>query len=151
MLEELIEKFCTAFEDELNSSDYLGSELCSFPHGSCEATSQMLALYLQSEGIDNVVYTRNETEHLEVGNIHYWVVVDDQIIIDLTAHQFQEFSGSFICSTDSTFHGKFNQLRASSPDIASLDRPLSCDSNIEFFKRVMSRLECALLVDHADT
>ncbi|EMK3316842.1 hypothetical protein V8043_004313, partial [Vibrio vulnificus] len=142
LLIKLVKKFFAAFEEELNASDYLDSELCSFPSGSCEITSQMLALYLKSSGVNNVVYTRNKTNQLEIGNIHYWVVVDDRIIIDLTAHQFKEFEGSAICDVDSDFHRLFDQLRVSSPDLQSLDRP-SSSANVQFFERLMSRLERA--------
>ena len=143
LLIELVEKFCSAFEDELNSSEYLDSELCSFPNGSCEATSQMLALYLQSGGIADVVYTKNETEQLKVGSIHYWVVVENKVIIDLTAHQFDEFKGTHVCSVDSEFHSLFRQLSTSVPNKESLWRPFACDSNIKFFERLMVRLERA--------
>lgn len=143
MLIESVEKFCSAFEDELTSSDYLDSELCSFPNGSCEATSQMLALYLQSVGIADVVYTKNETDQLKVGRIHYWVVVDNKVIIDLTAHQFDEFTGTHVCSVDSEFHNLFKQLSASAPSKESLCRPFTCDSNLKFFERLMVRLERA--------
>ncbi|AGQ92291.1 hypothetical protein M634_11135 [Vibrio parahaemolyticus O1:Kuk str. FDA_R31] len=143
LLIELVQKFCSAFEDELNSSDYLDSELCSFPNGSCEATSQMLALYLQSAGIADVVYTKNETDQLEVGSIHYWVVVENKVIIDLTAHQFDEFKGTHVCSVDSEFHGLFKQLSTSVPNKESLWPPFTCDSNIKFFERLMVRLERA--------
>nr|WP_217516154.1 hypothetical protein [Vibrio metschnikovii] len=142
LLIELVKKFWTAFEEELNSSDYLDSELCSFPNGSCEITSQMLALYLKSSGINNVVYTRNKTNQLEIGSIHYWVVVEDRIIIDLTAHQFKEFEGSAICDVDSEFHRLFKQLRVNSPELESLERP-SSRANTQFFERLMSRLERA--------
>jgi len=142
LLFELVKKFCDALLVELESAEYLESELCSFPGGSCEITSQMLALYLESEGIENVVYTRNETDVLEVGSVHYWVVVDN-IIVDLTAHQFTEFEGDCILPIESPFHAQFKQLATSSPSIASLDRPFSGQGNLLFYNKLMSRLENA--------
>jgi len=138
----LIEKFCVALVDELNESEYLNAEISSFPHGSCEAISQMVALYLDGEGVEDVVYTRNQATISGRDRVHYWVLVGSQVIIDLTAEQFDEFEGSCIrLVTESPFHSQFEQLRASRPSLDSLKRPGIGADNIVFYKRLLTRLE----------
>jgi hypothetical protein len=141
LLVELIENFCSALEVELNKAEYLAPELISFPSGSCEIISQMLALYLQHQSIKNTVYTKNQTNVLEIGSIHYWVVVNSSIIIDLTAHQFEEFEGDCILPIKSEFHAQFKQLQMFYPDVNSLGRPDEGAENLLFYKRLMSRLK----------
>ena len=140
MLLELVKKFGDAFLLELDDAEFLDSELSSFPCGSCEVTSQMLALYLESQGVDNVVYTRNKTTSLEVGSIHYWVVADNTII-DLTAHQFEEFYGHCFLPLNSKFHAKFTQLSKNFPDINSLSRSYAGHSYLSFYENVIKRIE----------
>ena len=142
MLLELVQKFGTAFLSELEEAQYLGAELNSFPGGSCEITSQMLALYLDSQGISNVVYTRNKTSTLNVGSIHYWVIAENTII-DLTAHQFEEFKGHCFLPLDSEFHGRFEQLSEHTPDINSLYRQYDGQSYENFYLNVINRIRNA--------
>jgi hypothetical protein len=140
-LQELVERFCVALIDELNEAEYLNPELSSFPHGSCEAISQMVALYLDSEGVEDVVFTRNKSTISGRNSVHYWVLVDSQVIIDLTAEQFDEFKGSCIrLVTDSPFHSQFEQLSFSRPNMESLVRPGIGADNVVFYKRLLSRL-----------
>lgn len=143
-MQKLVERFCVALIDELNEAEYLNPELSSFPHGSCEAISQMVALYLDSEGVEDVVFTRNRATISGRNSVHYWVLVGSQIIIDLTAEQFDEFKGSCIrLVTDSPFHSQFEQLSFSRPNLDSLVRPGIGADNIVFYKRLLSRLGCA--------
>lgn len=140
-MQELVERFCVALIDELNEAEYLNPELSSFPHGSCEAISQMVALYLDSEGVEDVVFTRNKSTISGRNSVHYWVLVDSQVIIDLTAEQFDEFKGSCIrLVTDSPFHSQFEQLSFSRPNMESLVRPGIGADNVVFYKRLLSRL-----------
>ncbi|MEO3684669.1 hypothetical protein ABHN84_20610 [Shewanella vesiculosa] len=141
MLQELVERFCVALIDELNEAEYLNPELSSFPHGSCEAISQMVALYLDSKGVEEVVFTRNRAIISGRNSVHYWVLVGSEVIIDLTAEQFDEFKGSCIrLVTDSPFHSQFEQLSFSRPNLGSLVRPGIGANNIIFYKRLLSRL-----------
>lgn len=139
MLLELVHKFGNAFLSELEEAHNLGAELNSFPGGSCEITSQMLALYLDSQGINNVVYTRNRASTLKVGSIHYWVIAENTII-DLTAHQFEEFEGACFLPLDSEFHGRFEQLSEHKPDMNSLYRQFDGQSYENFYFNVISRI-----------
>jgi hypothetical protein len=140
MLRELVHKFGVAFLSELEGSQLLGAELSSFPGGSCEITSQMLALYLHSQGISNVVYTRNQTSTLNVGSVHYWVIAENTII-DLTAHQFEEFEGYCFLPLGSEFHGQFEQLSVHQPDINSLYRQFDGQSYEAFYFNVINRIK----------
>ncbi|MEI4551237.1 hypothetical protein [Pseudoalteromonas spongiae] len=140
MLLELVHKFGAAFLSELEEAQYLGTELNSFPAGSCEITSQMLALYLYSNGINDVVYTRNQTSTLNAGSIHYWVIAENTII-DLTAHQFEEFKGHCFLPLDSEFHGRFEQLSEHKPDINSLYRQSDGQSYESFYFNVINRIK----------
>ncbi|MGR3979795.1 hypothetical protein [Pseudoalteromonas sp. 1181_04] len=140
MLLELVHRFGAAFLLELEDAQFLGAELSSFPDGSCEVTSQMLALYLDFQGVSNVVYTRNQTNSLKVGSVHYWVIADNTII-DLTAHQFEEFKGDCFLPLNSEFHGKFEQLSVSKPDISSLYRPFNGESYETFYLNVTKRIQ----------
>ncbi|MEZ8778559.1 hypothetical protein AB6D85_13145 [Vibrio splendidus] len=104
--------------EELEQSNSVEAELSNFPYGSCEATSQMLALFLESRGIERVTYTRNEWG----GYIHYWVFVNNETLIDLTAHQFPDCNNEFIVTERSIFHDKFKCLESFPPNLESLNR-----------------------------
>ncbi|MBB1438708.1 hypothetical protein H5202_08435 [Shewanella sp. SG41-4] len=143
-MQDLVERFCVALIDELNEAEYLNPELSSFPHGSCAAISQMVALYLDAKGVEEVVFTRNRAIISGRNSVHYWVLVGSEVIIDLTAEQFDEFKGSCIrLVTDSPFHSQFEQLSFSRPNLDSLVRPGIGADNIVFYKRLLSRLGSA--------
>ncbi len=115
---ELVKVFKRALMEELDQSKSVEAELSHFPYGSCEATSQMLALFLESRGIDEVTYTRNEWGDY----IHYWVVVNNETLIDLTAHQFPDCNDELIVTERSSFHDQFKCLESFPPNLESLDR-----------------------------
>jgi len=136
LIAELVKVFREALILELTEADFIETELSDFPYGSCEATSQMLALYLESEGIKDVVYTRNQFE----SSIHYWVVVND-LIIDLTAHQFSEVDEDFIVASESPFHSKFELLETHSPRRDSLNRMGSLYGYTRCYDSILSRVK----------
>lgn len=136
MIAELVKVFRDALILELNEADFIDTELSDFPYGSCEVTSQMLALYLESEGIKDVVYTRNQLE----SSIHYWVVVDD-LTVDLTVHQFSEVDEDFIVASESTFHRKFELLETYSPCRDSLERRGSLYGYTRCYDSILTRVK----------
>ncbi|GLR04380.1 hypothetical protein GCM10007906_19680 [Vibrio hyugaensis] len=138
---ELVKKFKDALAMELKEADRVPAELSSFPFGSCEETSKMLALYLSDNDISDVVYTRNNTiSEMSGSGVHYWVVVDGTWVIDLTAHQFDECDDDFIVSQSSDFHSNYELESAHIADINDLDGFGSNDIS-KFYKKLTIRLK----------
>lgn len=137
MIHELVESFQHALLDELNEADFVDAELSSFPYGSCEITSHMLGIFLESKGISKVVITRNSRDD----SIHYWVVVDNKLIIDLTTHQFSDSESNCIVTEHSSFHGKYNRIEEFKPNHWFLKRCGSLYGYTLFYDNIVKRLE----------
>jgi hypothetical protein len=137
LIHELVESFRHALIEELNEANFVDAELSSFPYGSCEITSHMLGIFLESKGISKVVITRNGRDD----SIHYWVVIDNKLIVDLTAHQFSEHESDCIVSEDSSFHENYKRIEEYKPNRCFLNRRGSLYGYTNFYDNIVSRLE----------
>ncbi|WP_353165743.1 hypothetical protein [Acinetobacter sp.] len=63
-----------------------------FPHGCCDIASSLLIRILKKEGFDDLKLVRGANFD---NSYHVWVEYKD-LIIDLTADQFDEINGAFI-------------------------------------------------------
>ena len=59
-----------------------------FPHGCCRYTSDLLAEYMMSKGISAGRIQMIDAESNAEQYTHCWLVVDNAIIVDITADQF---------------------------------------------------------------
>ncbi|PKG64723.1 MULTISPECIES: hypothetical protein [Pseudoalteromonas] len=137
MIAKLVESFKHALICEINEAKFVDAELSGFPFGSCEVTSQMLALFLESQGVRGVTYTLNQLGDY----FHYWVVVDDKLIIDLTAHQFSSCISDCIITSDSLFHKPYKFKKAHKPSYDLLERQGSLYGYTRFYKSILDRVK----------
>ena len=85
----------------------LGMAFLSFPAGSCGDSSKLLGQWLTDHGLSHLSYVAAERG----GKSHTWLEWDE-LIIDITADQFEDAPGSVYVSTDRSFHGQFShQIR----------------------------------------
>jgi hypothetical protein len=99
----------------------LGIIFEQFPKGSCGDTALLLAQYLQSKGFHELKYVCG-WRHIGDGGeqSHAWLLYKN-IIIDITADQFQEGKNSVLVTIDNTWHDKFNKQQKSLVNIESYD------------------------------
>lgn len=111
-------------EQVIDELPYVDVELQNFPSGSCEVSSVILGLYLQSEyGLDVVqsVGKRPVSNDYRENN-HVWLTVNDSLIIDITADQFEEFQEPVFVGSESVFHSTFEVYETRSIDFSYLTR-----------------------------
>ena len=89
----------------------------NFPKGSCGVASLLLAEYfkrLDSDDVfDYVCGWRGDWSHA-------WLETNDYII-DVTAHQFQDYSDSFVQSKESVWHKEFRIEIRHDADLTTYD------------------------------
>ena len=109
------EIFRTAIE--ACESEELPVSLQDFPRGSCSDASLLLARYLQSQGVWPLIYVSGQTNADERHQIqtHAWLEIDD-IIIDITADQFDDVTQSVIVTRDRSWYQRFNVQRKEEAD-----------------------------------
>ena len=90
--------------DELNFFD-------RFPRGCCGDTSNLLAQYLCDNGIQTLYVsgTYYYGESTYDSQNHAWLLVDDDIIVDITGDQFR-LSDEFYCYDQSVYVGFENEF-----------------------------------------
>ncbi len=144
---KLAVRFRQAVEEEISTSDYVDVELNSFPLGSCEVSSQMFALYLISLDYENVKLTFNKRNKLDLTDYrkdsHVWIVIDDELIIDLTGDQYSDCSEPVIVSKNSDFHNSFTLHDIREVTGTCLIRPGCTSGYSNFYRKVVTRLENA--------
>ena len=91
------------------ASNELPVTLQDFPRGSCGDASLLLAKHLQNHGIWPLNYIRGQMATEEEGNpqSHAWLEIED-IIIDITADQFDDITQEVIVTRDRSWHGRFD-------------------------------------------
>lgn len=87
----------------------------TFPRGTCSDASLLLGVYLQREGYDEITYISGNRGKRSDGSwtSHAWLEIGN-IVVDITAGQFDEISTDWIVLHDSMWHQSFEiQLRIS--------------------------------------
>lgn len=122
---------------------YVDVELQSFPSGACEVASVILGLHLKSVfGLDVVqsVGKRSILNDYRENN-HVWLTIDNSIIIDITADQFDDYQDQVFVGTDSAFHSSFEVYDTRPVDFSYLVRRGS-EGYTGIYQHVSSSLGC---------
>ena len=88
---------------EICNKNYLPITLRSFPKGSCGDAVLLLAKYLEDNGFGKFNYVVGE----RAGKSHAWLQNKD-LIVDITADQFNDNKFSIIVTIDNSWHSSFN-------------------------------------------
>ena len=116
-LKELAALYRENLERVLANTPDKGIELRSFPGGACEISSIMLGHFLHGvgfKGVELVNASRRyrdyayETESYSQEG-HVWLIINSEIIVDITADQFDDFDEPVCVVKKSDFHSKFTE------------------------------------------
>src|SRR6185369_13279411 len=91
--------------------------LQDFPHGACSDASLLLAKYLQVKKCGLSLYVLGERH----GRRHAWLQLQE-LIIDITADQFDDQDAGVIVTGDSSWHSSFNGKIHNVADFCLYDR-----------------------------
>ncbi|MDW7547722.1 hypothetical protein [Pseudoalteromonas peptidolytica] len=97
-------------ENVISEFTYVDIELQNFPSGACEVSSVILGLYLKEKYDVKVVQSVGKRPSPDCGyseNNHVWLTVNESVVVDITADQFDDFSSKVFVGRDSTFHDTF--------------------------------------------
>ncbi|HBG04589.1 MAG: hypothetical protein A2075_21300 [Geobacteraceae bacterium GWC2_58_44] len=98
------------------STSSLGT-LQDFPHGACGDASLLLAKYLQVNKCGRSLLVLGERH----GRGHAWLQLQE-VIIDITADQFDDQDDGVIVTSDSSWHSSFNGNIHNVADFCLYDR-----------------------------
>lgn len=100
-----LKALATVFRTAIEKCDFksLTVEFCDFPFGSCGDTTLLLAKYLEQNNCGKFNYMLGERS----GKAHAWLQ-QRNVIIDITADQFDDNSKAVIVTTDHHWHLSFN-------------------------------------------
>ncbi len=101
------------------SASELPTCLKEFPAGSCGDASLLLAEHLRSKEIEHIVYVRGERTG-ENWCTHAWLEIDD-VIVDLTADQFDGISERVLVTRERSWHNQFKVVARYAPNLLSED------------------------------
>ena len=126
----------------VSESTYVDVELQRFPSGSCEVSSVILGLYLREKYAVNVVQSVGkrpspECEYSE--NNHVWLTVNETIVVDITADQFDDCLAKVFVGRDSAFHDTFEVYDTRPVDFSYLLRRGS-EGYGHIYKEVVTRM-----------
>jgi len=123
-IENIARKVRAAIEEEIATSKYTNDiELQSFPRGSCEVATVILGLFLIQAGYEKTIQHAGLRRNINGSeNYHVWLFVNDQIIVDITADQFQECTSKIIVETRSKLHDSFPVYQKRPLNLEALDR-----------------------------
>lgn len=93
--------------------ELLGDFFHSFPRGCCGDTSELLAAYLEDQDLGNFAYVSGWSRAKD--SSHAWLE-RDELIIDVTADQFQTGDEGAMVTTDPTWHAQFSDNRSRKED-----------------------------------
>ena len=116
-----------------------------FPRGSCGDASLLLAKYFKNVGLGDFsyvvgIYNENHTPYT-----HAWLK-QRNVIVDITADQFDDIQQKVIVTTNSSWHEKFDIQSESTADLQNYDpfaigQLLSCYNTIKTYIRHLQELE----------
>ncbi|ASA21276.1 hypothetical protein [Paenibacillus donghaensis] len=87
-----------------------------FPRACCGDASNLLAKYLREQHGVETIYVCGWRK----GQSHAWLEYND-LIIDITADQFEEIFEPAVVTTDKTFHSRFLNQKYSDSDFNKFD------------------------------
>ncbi len=126
-----------AIESVISTSEYVDCELRNFPSGSCEVSSVITGLYIQENGISDVVQTVGKREN---GSNHVWLTVGGRYILDITADQFEDCDHGVIVEEATDFHKSFEIYETRPVDFSYLIRPGS-EGYGRFYSKILAELK----------
>ena len=85
---------------------YLRGRLQAFPRNCCDHASALLGRFLQENGFPDVEYVYNAYRGTRA-ETHAWLLVDREIVVDITASQFPDQPEEIIVRRDSAWHAGF--------------------------------------------
>lgn len=108
-----------------------------FPESCCELISVHLGLTLKKANPHQKVqvvkaYNRSSNKW------HFWVEVDN-LVLDLTAHQFGQYSGPLVCPKPSPLESSFPDIERISPREAKCAATFDINHEIEGILAVFTR------------
>jgi len=96
-----------------------------FPKNCCERIAALLCETLKRKYPDaQVVYVTGENP--KTGEMHFWVEIND-IVVDATAHQFNEIENPLVCYKPSPLEGPYCPISRTEDPTAGTD--LTTNSN----------------------
>jgi hypothetical protein len=91
-----------------------------FPNGSCGDASLLLARYLRDNNAGEFQYVLGERGVGEHWTSHAWLE-QNEIVVDITADQFEGFAIPVLVSISSPFHDEFEKNRDQTSDYRDYD------------------------------
>lgn len=121
--------------------NHLPVTLQDFPRGSCGDASLLLAKHLQNQGIWPLTYVCGEMTIDEKGKFHShaWLEIED-IIIDITADQFEGVTQQVIVTRDRSWHEQFDIENKDAADYYRWSGP-GIDPLPKAFELILSKLK----------
>lgn len=106
---ERVRALATAFRGALERCDRsrLGITFSSFPRGSCGDAALLLGRFLKDHNAGPVVYILGERGEGDSWRSHAWLHVGN-IIVDITADQFDDMAERVIVTRSSHWHQTFD-------------------------------------------
>ena len=92
--------------------------LRDFPKGACGDATALLGIHLQKRGCGSLDYVCGNRH----GHSHAWLQKGD-IIIDITADQFEDVEETVIVTRDDHWHREFLEESRHSADLSTYDDP----------------------------
>lgn len=100
------------------------NELNTFPKGSCDIASNMLAYYLKKNGYDpKIIFCQNSHPRYPSIHGHAWVEVDDKFI-DITISQFPEYNSNRVYITPKKELNMLKEIYEYGNDNQTGERPI---------------------------
>jgi hypothetical protein len=122
--------------DECDKS-LLPSPFNNIPSGCCKEASFILANYLKEKGFGNFDYISG----IRMNRTHGWLL-QDEIIIDITADQFEDNNENVIVSVNSKWHKEFNGVNQNIADLNTYDeksRSILLSAYNEILKKIKTQ------------
>jgi len=91
----------------------------SYPKGSCEIVSALLAVALQQKYQEAMVQVAMGYNH-QLNKWHFWVEVGETVV-DATAHQFPEYRGPLVTPRPSALEREYPDVERITP-LAAIER-----------------------------
>jgi hypothetical protein len=109
--------------------------LRSFPRGSCGDASILLGEYLHQAGHGQWDYVAGERE-LDLHS-HAWLE-HDEMIVDITADQFDDVTEPVIVTSDRSWHRQFSYPEPRHPALIDTYDPATRTTLLEVYTRVLA-------------
>ena len=119
----------------MDRADFIS--LQDFPHGACGDAAPLLGQYLFDEGLGIWTYVCGERPG---GQSHAWIELDS-VIADITADQFTGVSDPVIVTTDTRWHGQFQQRESGHPALINVYDEYTSSTLQRMYDRALRQIE----------